>query len=82
VTLRVGCGADSVNGHRAVAARLEVLLAERLELDRVLPAERAGDVYRLGRWVSLGAAVVPERAAGEGGTYFDLLLVDATGFRG
>ena len=54
--VRVGSGAHAVDGHRAVAAALEFLLAQRLDLDRVLPVERSRDLHGLGRRVVLGAA--------------------------
>ncbi len=81
-TVRVGRGAHAVDGHRPVAADLELLLAQRLHLDRVLPVERSRDLHGLGRRVALGARVQPERSAGEGDVHLDLLLVDPGDRRG
>ena len=75
-TVGVGAGPDAVNGHRAVAADLEFLLAERLDLDRVLPIERSRDLHRFGRRVVLCARVQSERSAGERDVHLHLLLVD------
>ena len=80
--VRVGCGAHAVHGHRAVAARLEILFAQRLDLDRVLPVERPGDLHGLGGRVALGARVQSERSPGEGDVNLDSLLVDAGRLRG
>src|SRR5205823_10119791 len=65
-TVRVGSGPHSVDGHRAVATYLELLLPQRLHLDRVLPAERSRDLDGFGHRVVLGARMESERSAGEG----------------
>ena len=75
-TVRVGPGPHAVGGHRAVAADLELLLAQRLDLDRVLPVERSRDLHCLGRRIVLGARVEPERSAGKRDVHLHLLLVD------
>jgi len=58
---------------------LELLLARRLDFDRVPPAERPGNLYRLGCRVLGRAAVQAEGAAGEGDVNFHQILVNAAG---
>ena len=77
VTGRVGAGAHAVGGHRPVVAGLEVLLAQRLDPDRVLPVEPTRDLCGFGGRIVAGGAVQPERAPGERHVNLDLVLVDA-----
>ena len=80
--LGVGAGPDPVHGHRPVPAGLEFLLAQRLELDRVLPVQRPRDLHGLADRIVPGGAVQPERPAGERDVHPDPVLVDSGGRRG
>jgi hypothetical protein len=78
----VGAGPDPVHGHRPVTAGLELLLAQRLELDRVLPVQRPRDLHGLAVRIVAGGAVQPERPAGERDVHPDPVLADPGGRRG
>jgi hypothetical protein len=78
----VGPGADPMCGHRAEPAGLEVLLAEGLHLDGVLPFEGLGELYRLGGRVPFCAAVEAEGPAGEGHVHMDAVRFDTGGTGG
>ena len=80
--LGVGACPDPVHGHRPVPAGLEFLLAQRLELDRVLPVQRPRDLHGLADRIVPGAAVQAERPAGVRDVHPDPVLADSGRRRG
>src|SRR6266851_10418286 len=77
--LVVGARSDAVHRDRTEVTRLEILLPRGLQLDRVLPVQRSGDLDGIPGRIVGRAAVKPERSACVGDVNVDLVLVDPGG---